>query len=193
MIFKCHMDERLSELGRSLAANMGALRRQKKLTQSQLARLAGVPRTTITLFESGSANPSVASLLRVGAALQVSIEELLARPRPACLLVKSGEIATKTREGVRIRHLLPEPVPGAEIDEMTLESGKTYPGSPHLPSTKEYFTCLQGEVTVKVAGESFVVKEGDVLAFEGHHPHSYRNTGRGRARSISVIVLAPGS
>jgi transcriptional regulator with XRE-family HTH domain len=184
------MDERTAEIGKNLAANLSALRRQKKLTQAQLSKLAGLPRTTITLFESGSANPSVVSLLRVGAALQVSIEELLARPRPACMLFKSKDIETKTREGIRIRHLLPDPLPGAEIDEMVMEAGKVYPGSPHLPGTKEYFTCLQGEVTVKVAGESFAVGEGDVLAFEGHHPHSYRNSGRGRARSLSVIVLA---
>jgi len=187
------MDERMAEIGRNLSVNLASLRRQKKLSQSQLAKLAGLPRTTITLFESGSANPSVFSLLRVGSALQVSIEELLARPRPRCSLIKASEIHTKTREGVRVRHLLPDPVPGAEIDELTLELGKTYTGSPHLPGTKEYFTCLQGQVTVKVAGESFEVMEGDVLAFEGHQPHSYRNTGCGRARSLSVIVLAPGS
>ena len=47
---------------------------------------------------------------------------------------------------------------------------------------------LQGEVTVHVAGERFLVKRGAVLAFPGDQAHSYRNSGSGAAIAVSVVV-----
>jgi XRE family transcriptional regulator, regulator of sulfur utilization len=61
-------------------------------------------------------------------------------------------------------------------------------GYPHLPGAKEYFSVLQGEVTVAVAGERFAVKKGEVLAFPGDQPHSYRNSGSSLAIGISMII-----
>ena len=64
-------------------------------------------------------------------------------------------------------------------------------GTPHLPGTREYFTCLDGRVEIVVAGHRYDLDVGDVLAFPGNTLHSYRNpdTSR-RARSISVVILA---
>jgi quercetin dioxygenase-like cupin family protein len=74
---------------------------------------------------------------------------------------------------------------------MDMEEGARMGGVPHLAGAREYFTCLQGEVTVHVAGRAYAVQEGDVLAFPGDQSHSYSNSGRGRSVSISVVVLAP--
>lgn len=54
-------------------------RKVQGLTQAELARRAGIPRTNITRFESGSYNPSLEMMVRLAAALgmslQVSLEE----------------------------------------------------------------------------------------------------------------------
>lgn len=54
-------------------------RKEQGLTQAELARRAGIPRTNITRFESGSYNPSLEMMVRLAAALgmslQVSLEE----------------------------------------------------------------------------------------------------------------------
>jgi len=64
-------------------------------------------------------------------------------------------------------------------------------GTPHLPGTREYFTCLAGRVTIYVAGDRHDLGPGDVLAFPGNLPHSYQNPDpRERARGVSVVVLA---
>jgi quercetin dioxygenase-like cupin family protein len=64
-------------------------------------------------------------------------------------------------------------------------------GTPHLPGTREYFTCLEGQVNLSVAGERYALGEGDVLAFPGNLPHGYQNADPARpARGISGVVLA---
>jgi hypothetical protein len=40
-------------------------------------------------------------------------------------------------------------------------------GTPHLPGTREYFSCVEGQVTIFVAGERFELRAGDVLGFPG--------------------------
>lgn len=52
-----------------LAKSMIEARLAKKLTQEELARKAGVNQTTIARIESGTNNPTVATVSRVAAAL----------------------------------------------------------------------------------------------------------------------------
>jgi XRE family transcriptional regulator, regulator of sulfur utilization len=64
-------------------------------------------------------------------------------------------------------------------------------GTPHLPGTREFFTCLDGRVALMVAGERYELAAGDVLAFPGNLPHSYQNLDAVRAaRGISLVILA---
>lgn len=186
------MADWLEELPRNLAENLVALREKRGLSQAALARLAGIPRSTIAHVESGSGNPSLANLSRLSAALQVSVEELLSRPRPRCQLLKAKDVKVVRRSHgvVSISKLLPDPVPGMEIDRIEIERGGRFGGVPHTTGTREYMTCVRGEVTVTVAGEKFLVGEGDVLAFPGDQAHSYHNTGDAKTVCFSVVALA---
>lgn len=173
-----------------LADNLIALRTKKGLSQQQLAELAEIPRSTLTNIESGSGNPSLHNLARISTALQISIEELLSRPRNECELIPSGQVQLERRSQgkVRIFKLIPDKVKGLDVDRMEIDVGATMGGQPHLVGAKEYFSVIQGEVTVAVAGDKYVVKKGDVLAFPGDQAHSYRNTGSQSAIAVSMII-----
>lgn len=183
----------LDVLAGHLAHNLIALRVARGLTQGELAKLAGLPRSTLTNLESGSGNPSLMNLARLSESLQVSIEELLAPPRADCQLVKAGELRRREYDSNRVAvvALLPDPIPGLEIDRLEIQPGGWKQGVPHLAGTKEYLTCVQGEITVYVSGENFRVFAGDVLAFPGDRVHSYRNEGRELSLSYSVVSLTP--
>ena len=187
------MDDSLADLSQNLAQNLSGFREKRRMSQAQLARLAGLPRSTLTNLESGSGNPSLHNLAKLGAALQVSLEELLARPHPRLHLVRAASVKKQSRaQGMAyIFKLLPDPIPGMEIDRMEIKPGARFAGVPHVANTKEYLICIQGSVTVAVAGESATLLEGDVLAFPGDEAHSYANTARSVARCLSVVVLAP--
>jgi XRE family transcriptional regulator, regulator of sulfur utilization len=183
----------LEEVSKNLAQNVTLLRKKRNLTQAGLAKVAGLPRSTVTYIESGQGNPSLQNLTKISTALQVSIEELLSVPRGRYKLVKNKEVPSLRRgqNTVQIFNLLPDPIPGMHIDRMEFELGGKLGGIPHINGTKEYLTCIQGEVTVRTGGQTFRVQKGDVLAFPGDHPHSYENTGVSRAICVSVVVLAP--
>lgn len=188
------MDKQLDDLSSFLAQNVTELRAQRNMTQATLAKLAGLPRSTITYIESGDGNPSLQNLTRVAHALQISIEELLSAPRGRYKLVKNSEVAMRSRgrhASVHVFELLPDPIPGMNIDRMEFQPRARMGGTPHIQGTKEYLTCLQGEITVRTGHEVFKVQQGDVLAFPGDQPHSYENSGEGRAICISVVALAP--
>lgn len=175
-----------------LARNLLGLRHARGLTQQELARAAGVPRSTIANLESGSGNPSLAVLVKVSRALGAPIDELLASPRAKVRRWKHAELGAVQRgRGVTMTPLVPEPVPEELLATMDFAPGAVMGGTPHLPGTREYFTMLAGEVVIVVAGEEHALAAGDVLAFPGNVPHSYRNASAKRpARGVSVVILA---
>jgi transcriptional regulator with XRE-family HTH domain len=177
-------------LSARLGQNVRHLREARGLTQQQLARLAGLPRATWSLVESGASNPTLAVLDKVATALQVPIEELTSAPRAAGRLHPRGSLRVRRQGDGAIRQLLPDPIPGVLIDRMELPAGGRIPGVPHMPGTREYFTCERGSVVVSVAGTQWTVAPGDVLVFRGDQRHSYRNAGKDPAVGYSVVLLA---
>jgi quercetin dioxygenase-like cupin family protein len=86
---------------------------------------------------------------------------------------------------------VPEPVPDEQMTVMDFAPGSSMRGTPHLPGTREYFTCLHGTVTIVIAGERYDIAPGEVLGFPGNVPHSYRcEDGPRSAQGVSIVVLA---
>jgi transcriptional regulator with XRE-family HTH domain len=60
-----------------LAQNIKKLRKQRKLSQEELAKKAGVTYSTLIKLESGvNKNPTIKTIQQIAAALEVSLDEL---------------------------------------------------------------------------------------------------------------------
>lgn len=178
------------ELPARLAANIAQLREARGLTQQQIAKLAGVPRATWAHLESGTANPTLSVLTRAAIALQISIEELISSPRSQVKHYPAGTLPVRQRGQVSVRKLLPDPVPGMEIDRMEFPPRGRMIGVPHTPGTTEYLTCESGTILLVASGEEWTLAPGDVVVFRGDQKHSYANPGSRPAIGYSVVVLA---
>jgi transcriptional regulator with XRE-family HTH domain len=174
----------------TLATNLRQLREARGLTQKDAARLAGLPRATWSHLESKDNNPTLNVLMAVATALQVTLEELVATPRAACVLFPRAKVPVQHRGLATVRKLLPDPIPGMEIDRFELPEGARMTGIPHTPGTREYLTCERGEIVLVAAGETWKLEEGDVVAFRGDQRHSYANPGKKTAIAYSVVALA---
>jgi transcriptional regulator with XRE-family HTH domain len=185
------MDEADNVAGH-LARNLAALRHARALTQDALAKAAGLPRSTIANLESGTGNPSLSVLLKTARALGVPIDELLAGPRAKVRRWAAEDMPRHGRgRGITVRPLVPEPLPEELLSLMEFSPDASLRGTPHLPGTREYFTCLDGRVTIFIAGERHDLEPGDVLAFPGNVPHAYQNSDkRTGARGVSIVILA---
>ena len=59
------------------------------------------------------------------------------------------------------------------------------------PGTREYLACETGLVELRVAGQLFRLRPGDVVVFRGDQQHSYRNAGDVDAVAYAVVAIAP--
>lgn len=175
----------------NLADNVKALRETRGLTQSQMAKAAGLPRPTWANLESGGANPTLSVLMKVAAALQVTLEEMVGAPRASARLYRASELPEQKRGKALIRKLLPDPIPGLELERMQFPPGAAFAGVPHTPGTREYLTCESGSLELSAGGERWKLEPGDVVVFRGDQRHGYRNPGRKTAVAYSAVSLAP--
>ena len=66
----------MTENGLVLKNNLAAVRKEKKLSQAELAKLVGVSRNTISSIETGQFNPTAKLALVLCIALDKKFEEL---------------------------------------------------------------------------------------------------------------------
>lgn len=173
-----------------LGQNIKALREMRGLTQQQIAKLADLPRATWSNLESGAANPTLSVLDRVATVFQITLEELVSVRRTNARKYEKGTLPIRKRGEVTVSKLLPDPLPGMEIDRLDLPPKSKMIGVPHTPGTREYLACETGELRLIASGEAWTLSPGDVVAFDGNQKHSYENIGPKRAIGYSVVVLA---
>lgn len=175
-----------------LATNVRMLREARGLTQAQVSKLAGLPRATWANLESGASNPTLSVLVRLAGALQVTLDELVAPPRATARHWRAAELTERRKGVVAIRKLLPDPLPGLDIERIELPAGAGFAGVPHTPGTREYLTCEIGSLELAVSGSKYRLAPGDVVVFRGDQSHGYKNPGKTVAVAFSAVVLAPG-
>lgn len=189
MLIYQHMDNISSHLG----SNIVNLRKLKGLSQAQLAKVAQIPRSTLTYTESGEGNPTLSNILKISRALNVSVEELISAPMEEFRIIKSFDIPIKEQKNgsVMIQKLLPDPIAGMEIDKITLEPLSRMKGSPHIKNTKEYFYCIKGEFEIYINKQVYIVKQGDLFRFPGDRAHAYVNPHKNKkAEGFSVVAFS---
>jgi transcriptional regulator with XRE-family HTH domain len=155
-----------------------------------MAQSSGMPRPTWANLESGAANPTLAVLIKVANALQVSIEELVAPPRASARFFPAASLPVKQRGTVSIRKLLPEPISGLEIDRMELPPGGAMTGIPHTPGTREYLTCEVGTIELTAEAMRRIRGRAPRLLVCGLNPHAGEHGLFGDREEERIIVPA---
>jgi transcriptional regulator with XRE-family HTH domain len=174
-----------------------ARRRSRGWTLDDLAERSGVSRRMLVNVEQGSANASIATLLRLSEALGMGLPELVA-PSPEgsrVEVVRDGErepLWTGEHGG---RAVLLVGITAPEVVEhwdWTLGPGDRHGSEPHVQGARELLSVIEGDLVVTVAGEAAVLHAGDALSFPGDVVHEYRNEGVAQAR-FALTVFEPGA
>jgi XRE family transcriptional regulator, regulator of sulfur utilization len=122
-----------AETFQNIAHNLVHLRKSRGLTQMQLAQASGIPRTTLSYMESGSSNPSLKLLMTLASILGVTLEELIASPRPSCFLSKRSDLKSQIRSKGQAEKiiLLPDSPSGLQFERLDLKPQGVLVGTPH--------------------------------------------------------------
>lgn len=174
-----------------VGGRLRALRAARGLSQRELARRVGVPNSTISLIESGRANPSVGALKRILDGLPIGLAEFFAfTPETERRFFFATEELVEIGKGKisyrqigeagagRLLQMLHETYqPGADTGKVALSH-----------QGEEIGIILTGRLEVTVDGERKILGPGDAYAFASPLPHRFRNPGREPCTVVSACT-----
>ncbi|WP_458245111.1 helix-turn-helix domain-containing protein [Streptomyces sp. MAI_2237] len=160
-----------------IAASLRRERTRAGLSLSELAKRAGIAKSTLSQLEAASGNPSVETLWALGVALGVPFSVLVEPPAPAVQVIRAGQGPTVASEKADyVATLLSASPPGARRDiyHLRAEPGAARESEPHIPGTVEHLIVSTGRVKAGPAGEEVELAPGDYMTYRGDVPHSYQ-------------------
>lgn len=168
------------------------LRSQHKLTQTQLAAMAEIPRATLANMESEQSNPSINLVVKVATALGVSVDDLISRQSAHVTEVARKDMPVSQADEAKYLSTRVSPISTQNlmINDIVMEPGCFSKGVPHPEGSHELFLCLEGVANVEVQGEEYLVTAGDLIYFHGHLPHCYGNKSSEQVRAVAVVYMA---
>ncbi len=169
------------------------LRAQHKLTQTELAAMAKIPRATLANMENDNSNPSISLVMKVAQSLGVSIDDLVTnRPSVYVTEVARKDMQVMHADNGRFTSTRTSPMStkNLHINDMSMMPECYSKGVPHPEGSHELFLCLEGTATLEIQGEKFRVEAGNLIFFQGHLPHCYGNEGLKPVHGIAVVYMA---
>jgi len=160
-----------------IAASIRRERDRSGLSLTELARRAGIAKSTLSQLESGVGNPSVETLWALGVALGVPFSRLVDQPRPVVRVIRSGEgLVTYSERANYAATLLASCPPGARRDiyRIEVQPGEPRLSEPHNPGATEHLVLSTGRALVGPAGEPAELGPGDYIAYPGDAPHIFK-------------------
>ncbi|MET8010298.1 helix-turn-helix domain-containing protein [Streptomyces sp. NPDC005271] len=157
-----------------IAASLRRERVRAGLSLSELAKRAGIAKSTLSQLESATGNPSVETLWALGVALDVPFSALVDPPRPAVRLIRAGEGPSVPSERADYSAtLLSSSPPSARRDVyfLRVEPGPGRESDPHMPGTVEHLIVSTGRVLAGPHDEPVELAAGDYLSYPGDVPH----------------------
>jgi transcriptional regulator with XRE-family HTH domain len=160
-----------------IATSIRRERDRAGLSLTELARRAGIAKSTLSQLESGAGNPSVETLWALAVALGVPFSRLVDPPRPRVQVIRAGEgLVIYSERANYAATLLASGPPGTRRDiyRMTVQPGEPRLSEPHLPGSTEHLVLSTGRALVGPAGEPVEIGPGDYVTYPGDAPHIFR-------------------
>lgn len=156
-----------------------SLRRERErtgLSLSELAKRAGVAKSTLSQLESASGNPSVETLWALSLALDVPFSRLVEPSRPQVHVVRAGEgPAVFSERADYVTTLLASCPPNARRDLylITAEPGSARESDPHMSGVVEHVVLCSGRARIGPADGAVDVAPGDYVGYPGDVAHVF--------------------
>jgi len=175
-----------------LATIAAALRRERErigLSLTELARRAGIAKSTLSQLESGTGNPSVETLWALGVALGVPFSRLVEPPTPAVRVVRAGSGPRIHSDQADFTGTLLS-AGGAHVRRdvylIELEPGAVRIAEAHTPQSVEHLVVATGRLRTGPESDPVELGPGDYVTFPGDVPHRYEALAPG---TFAVLVM----
>lgn len=156
-----------------------SLRRERErlgLSLSEVAKRAGIAKSTLSQLEASTGNPSVETLWALSVALDVSFADLVQPPTPAVQVIRAGEGASVASERADFRATILSTCPPharRDIYLITAQPGSARQSQPHMARVVEHVVLAAGRAKVGITSEPVELYPGDYISYPGDQPHVF--------------------
>ncbi|ENV34162.1 helix-turn-helix domain-containing protein [Acinetobacter gerneri] len=151
-------------------------RQKAGISLAELARRAGIAKSTLSQLESGQGNPSLETLWALCVALDIPFAQLMEESSSKTQVIRFGEGVSIHSEIAHYRAvLLATCAPGSRRDLyiLTVEPGEARCSKPHPIGSVEHIIMMQGSARVGLIEDPVELKAGDYICYPADQEHIF--------------------
>ena len=167
------MTQPISMIAKSLVRE----RQRTGLSLAEIARRAGIAKSTLSQLEAGNGNPSLETLWSLCVALDIPFARLLEPQAQKTQVIRCGEGTKVVAEQAHYQAiLLAACPPGARRDIYLLltQPGADRISQPHPPGSIEHIIVTKGKALVGLTEAPEVLGEGDYICYPADQEHIFK-------------------
>lgn len=160
-----------------IARSLVRERARTGLSLAEIARRAGIAKSTLSQLEAGNGNPSLETLWSLCVALGIPFARLFEPQAAQTQVIRRGEGTKVVAEQANYQAiLLATCPPGARRDIYLLmaEPGADRVSHPHPPGSVEHIIITQGRALVGLTEAPEELHQGDYICYSADREHVFR-------------------
>lgn len=167
----------VATVSQAVSDRIKSWRKSQKLSLDELSRRAGVSKGMLVEIEKGAANPSIAILCKIAAALGVSVADIVSISHaPDAWLIENSEMPVlwQGEQGGSAQLLAGTRGPDMiELWRWQMFAGEVFSSTGHSSGTLELLHVEQGTLALTVGEQTLVIQQGCAAAARTDIPHAY--------------------
>ncbi|MFJ2982379.1 MULTISPECIES: helix-turn-helix domain-containing protein [unclassified Pseudomonas] len=169
-----------------------AIKRERQLaglSVTELAKRAGVAKSTLSQLESGIGNPSIETLWSLAMAMGLQVTRFFEQPQQHLRVIRANEGMTAYAEASNYAATLLADCPAGvqrDIYRLKVQPGEARLSQPHLPGTVEHVVLCTGSANIGPASDPVLLHAGDYISYSAHLPHVFEAF---EADTTAVMVI----
>ena len=167
----------VTTVNQAVSDRLKSWRKSQKLSLDELSRRAGVSKGMLVEIEKGAANPSIAILCKIAAALGVSVADIVSISHaPDAWLIENSEMPVlwEGEQGGSAQLLAGTRGPDMiELWRWQMFAGEVFSSTGHSSGTLELLHVEQGTLVLTVGEQTLVIQQGCAAVARTDMPHAY--------------------
>ena len=177
-----------------LGKTISRLRQAYNLSLGELSEQSGVAKSIISQIEKNETNPTLSTIDRLSAALDISVDEVLrcdTRPKFIQHQKQAGTPLLTSQDGLVTLSIIGwlKTVEWLQVYDYRSAPGGVLESEPHGPGTVESLSLFSGRVEITVGDETEQLNAGETWRYRGDLPHKLVNISDEPAHATMVNIL----
>ncbi|EAQ64669.1 hypothetical protein MED121_23009 [Marinomonas sp. MED121] len=156
-----------------------ALKRERRklgVSMAEIARQAGIAKSTLSQLESGIGNPSLETLWALSIALQVPFSKLIEVSSSQVQLIRKGDGVKVSSEHADYTSLLLSACPASarrDIYQIMVQPGQARQSAPHMEGVIEHIIVTKGSALIGPNTQAETLYPGDYISYSADQEHIF--------------------